>query len=267
MPASEYHARPELSSSLVKRAVDSTPLHVLAYLNAPPKDTKATALGTVSHSAILEPSTLERLYVVLTKPNLRTNAGKAEWAEAHERAAEAGQTVVSQEDFDRARFMRDAVHAHPEARLVLSKGRPEVSVFVTDPETGCDLRSREDWKPEGFDVIADLKTCRDAGRWFANDAFRLGYPISAYHYRRIREIETGTACDFMWIAVESEAPYAVQTYYAPDDVLAWAEAKWRTAVRTLQECAWSGVWPGYPEQSRPLQMPAWARRELEEMPL
>lgn len=268
MPEAEYHAHPAISSSLVKRVDQQTPAHVLQYLRTPPNDTPATQLGSVTHAAILETDAIEARYVVLEKPNLRTKAGREKWQQMHEEAAENGLTVVAQEEFDKARRMRDSVHAHPEARLVLAKGRPEVSIFATDPETGCELRSREDWSPEGFDVIVDLKTCRDASpRWFPRDAFRLGYPISAWHYRTVRQIVTSQECDFMWIAVESDAPHAVACYYAEGDVLAWAAQRWRAAVRTLQQCAWSGQWPAYPDQSTPLPLPAWAARELEESPL
>lgn len=264
MPAEDYHAHPALSSSVVKRAAETTPAHVAAYMAGPQKASKALALGTVTHVAILEPHALEKRYFPATWPGRNTKAGKIahEFVELH--AMHEGKELIARSDFDAARRMRDAVHSHPEASIVLAHGRPEVSCFVTDPVTGCDLRSREDWAPADFDVIVDLKTCRDASaQWFGRDAFRLGYPVSAYHYKRCRQIETGVDCDFMWIAVESEPPHAVATYYAEDDVMQWAEQRWLTAVKALRRAAWLGDWHGHPRETQPLPMPHWAARELE----
>lgn len=266
MPAAEYHAHPALSSSLVKRAVDSTPAHVAEYARSQDRQSKAMALGTITHAAILEPDTLERDYFIAPLLPRNTKVGKQAFEFAEDMAQHQGQTLVSLADFDKARWMRDSVQAHPEARMVLRKGRAEVSVFVTDPDSGCELRSREDWKPES-DVIVDLKTARTAGRWFANDAFRLGYPISAHHYRRCREIETGVTCEFMWVVVETDPPFAVHTYYADDDTLVWAELRWTKAIDALQRAAWACDWHGYPTETKALPMPGWARNELENAPV
>lgn len=265
MPAEKYHAHASVSSSLVKMLCEKTPAHVRQHMQHPPPSSHALALGTVTHTAILEPDALEARYFPAEWPGRNTKAGKIAHEFAEDVARSEGKELIARSDFDAARRMRDSVHQHPEARLVLCKGKPEVSIFAEDPESGCQLRSREDWAPEGFDVIVDLKTCRDASpRWFGRDAFRLMYPVSAYHYRRVRAIETGREADFMWIAVESEPPYAVACYYAEPDVMLWGSQRWRAAMQTLKDCRRSGQWPAFSDQSTPLEMPAWARAELQD---
>ena len=186
MPADEYRRGPGVSASTIKRMAQKTPAEVRHEIDNPKEETAALALGTVAHSAILEGDAVEQNYKVAAKPNLRSNAGKEEWARLHEEARAEGKTLVSQADWDKACCMRDSIHQNPIARKLLSAGRPEVTLYAE--YEGELLRTREDWMPDGYNIVCDLKTDRDPGHWFGNDAFKLGYHIAAHQYRMVRHL-------------------------------------------------------------------------------
>lgn len=268
MPADAYHKAPGLSASMAWAMASTEPAKVRYQLDHP-KESGAMALGTVTHSAILEGDAVEREYIVIEKPDLRTKAGKAEWAAAHKAAEDDGKTAVSQQDFDLARGMRDAVHAHPVARAALSAGRPEVSMFAKHDQFGV-LRSREDWMPDGWNIVCDLKTARDAGKWFGSDAYKLGYHAKAHHYRLVRSLYNAGQGesdwpDYLWIVVESEPPHLCAVYRPDADMEALGEIDWQRGAETWLRCRQSGEWPGLPTTIIDLSPPNWARHRLNQL--
>lgn len=272
LPASEYHAHPALSSSVVADMALMPPAQAQAkWLRrrladekraADPAPANATALefGTVAHTAILEPDAIEREYMVAERPNLRTNAGKEQWAESHAMARALGKVLVSQEDYDTARAMRDALHRLPAASLLRS-GHAEVSLFAHDPDLGVDLRSREDWMPTEPGIQLDVKTARSVSpEDFGRDAIRLGYHVKAAHYRRVRQLLSDEPPTFVWLAIEKEPPYLAADYWVEPGMWPAFESEWRRAVATWKDCTESGAWPLRAEGEDYIHLPAWYRR-------
>jgi hypothetical protein len=91
----EYRAFPALNQSAAKHILTS-PAHYQAYINTPQEETKALKFGTVVHSAVLEPHTLDDLYVTAPDCDRRTKEGKAVWAEFA--TANAGKTILDYEE-------------------------------------------------------------------------------------------------------------------------------------------------------------------------
>src|SRR5699024_511784 len=108
-------------------------------------------------------------------PDWRSKAAR----EARDEANAAGKIPALMTDMGIAAAMRDAVFANSVARTLLFRGKAEVSMYATDPDTGVKMRSRPDWLPhgEGRPVIVDYKTTRDANPnrdAFRNSAFAYG---------------------------------------------------------------------------------------------
>ena len=202
----DYHAETEhLSSTRLKKAL---PEH---YRDSD-LNTAAIEFGTLVHSVVLEPETLDR-YTVLdaAKIGVKSDGTPAQnptmtaaWKRAVAEASEAGLTVVAQADWEKAHRMAEAVRAHPEARDLLhsTEGQSEVSAFATD-ENGVKVKARFDRLIPG--AIVDLKTtnARAGAASLRKVVANFLYDLSAYHYLEVARLCELDA-DTFWLVFVSK---------------------------------------------------------------
>ncbi|AGH57650.1 exonuclease VIII [Cyanophage KBS-S-2A] len=250
MNNAEYHADPAISASHL-HAIAKSPEHYYArYLDPdrkPSTPTPAMKFGSLVHTAVLEPDEIYNRYAVC--PPRNTKAGK----EAAAEMAANGIEAVTQSDWDMARDMRDAVHAHPIASDLLSEGAPEQSVWWDDPTTKQRCKCRPDWlKSDG--TIIDLKTTQDASvDGFAKSVARFRYHVQQAHY------QNGTGAErFIFIAVEKYEPYSVGVYELDADAIAEGSRLAFRDLRRIATCRKLDEWPGYSPTITSLSLPTWA---------
>lgn len=198
MPDEEYFKAKGISKSLLSRM--DCPDKAGIYKESTP----AMMLGTISHCAILEPDEFYKRYVVDPKMSKRSNADKEAWKKWQE--DNEGRTVITAEQFEKAMGMAESVRNHPKAISLLTGGKAEQAFFWTDEKTGELCKCKADYVVGN--TISDLKTCADAspdgfGRAVAN----FGYNMQDAWYTRGTEAER-----FVFIAVETTAPYIVEVY-------------------------------------------------------
>ena len=185
MPDEEYRNDGALNFSLAKHALKSP----LAYAAAKVDDSKPTSameLGTLAHSALLEPHKFE--YGTMCAPEGARRGSKA-WNDAQVTASARGKKLVKQSEYDRAKRIADSVRSNPDAmtRLVTKDAAPwltyeerqeveygntleaadsrrEASYFWTDQRTGLQLKARVDCVSyfDDFVCVVDFKTTEDA---------------------------------------------------------------------------------------------------------
>ena len=249
----DYHADPAVSASHLKEIIRS-PYHYWArYINPdrkPVEPTAAMQLGTLVHTAVLEPDELLQRYAVA--PDRRTKAGK----EQAERIAAEGLEPVSEADMALALGMAASVRNHPAASALLAHGKAEQSFWWDDLQTGLRCKCRPDWYQGS--TIVDLKTCTDASpAAFASSVAKFNYHIQAAHYM------TGLhgAGRFVFIAVEKTAPYAVAVYELDHAAMALGRTMRENAMDVLATCKAADLWPGYGDTSvQTLSLPSWATK-------
>lgn len=220
--------------------------------------TPAMILGTLTHTAVLEPERFTDEVMVAPKIDRRTSAGKAEW-EAFQIAAE-GKTLIDADEMDRLRAIRAAVEAHPSAAKALAQiDAVEQSVFWTDAETGLACRCRPDAVTTAG-VIVDLKTTKDASPdGFARSIAGYRYHVQAAFYSDGMQALTGTPPKgFVFIAVETEPPHLVAVYVASAAMIDRGRADYQADLETLRECQATDTWPGYSSSPLQLDLPKWA---------
>lgn len=276
-----YHAHPSISSSAINTALRS-PLHYHAqYVARAVERTESASmrLGTMVHTAVLEPDEWSARYIVAPDVDRRTKAGKEAWAQF---LAEAkGYEVITNEEAAKAHAMAAVVLEHPAAGPLLRgdfvEPEREASYFWRDAETGLECRCR----PDSFDgeIIVDLKTTKDAspsffwrddeGRLherhggFARSVANYGYHVQAAWYRRGVEAVTGRMPRHVIVAVETTAPYAVAVYELDALALEEGERLCQRAITTIAECQRVGRWPGYGDEIQRLGLPRWAVMEVQ----
>ena len=262
-----YRAMSGLNKSSIEQIL-RCPLEYKLGLEMPDEPTPAMAFGTLVHSMILEPDTVDKLYHVM-QASATTKAGKAEKAQA----IEEGKTIVSATDFAKAKAMQARVQAHPAASWLLGlPGHSEASMFwEMQTEDGrirqCKARADRIAQVGDGEVIIDLKTTSGAvsPAELEKTVARFGYHRQAAWYSDGYERIAGKApMGFYFIFVSTSAPYLVTAGKMSDEASAIGWGDCLKAEKILHECEESGKWPGYADQLIEIDLPAWAYKKAAE---
>lgn len=250
VPFDIYQTSEGVSVSMLKRFAEAP---IKATIRA--DETPALRLGSLIHCAVLEPHRVNERYVVTDLDRRGTKA----WEAAVEAAS--GRELVKRADWEAARRIRDAVHAHPIARDLLTPDLlVEQSLWWTDAETGVLCRGRPDGVLPTLKVVVDVKSTADAGREdFGRACANYRYHWQEAFYRAGVQAAFGWEPDaFVFIAVEKEPPYLVAAYEIDPYAVMRGQEQVRETLRRYDECRRAGQWPGYSEALERLYLPEWA---------
>lgn len=261
-----YHGLPGLSSTGAKKILRS-PAHFQHYISTPHEEKSEFDVGSLVHAKVLGVGAKHTVYPdgngpetyvhdgveitnVLDKTGgLRTTASKmfADEARAH------GLIPVKRVQARVINKIAESVLSNDTARALVEGGHAEVSMFATDPVTGVDCRGRLDYlRPK---TITDLKTSAGAASEseFARQFFRIGYDVQFGHYDWLYKQITGESLPFLWIVVETEAPYVTNVFALEDKAQEIGRERAARARARYAEARDSGRWTGYAnEQRRPI---------------
>lgn len=268
-----YHSLPGLSSTGAKKLLKS-PAHYKHYSEQPPETKPEFDVGSAVHARVLgvgadiaiypdgtgtetfEHNGDELTNVLATNGSTGTNAARAFEKDARAR----GLIPVKRGTAKTIKAMADSVLSDPSAKLLFAQGAPEVSMFGTDPETDVAMRGRTDWLNNR---IVDLKTTATGASEndFGTQAFRLGYDVQAAWYEHLHHLITGETLPYLFVVVESTAPFLTAVHRLGDDELLMARRRAREARERYARCLETGIWPGYTTRDRGaigiLRAPVW----------
>jgi hypothetical protein len=236
LPAEAYHAAPYLSNSAQIQFAES-PAH---YIAAKTAERRREVIGTGTHMAVLEPARFAASLVVIQ--DRRGNRGK----EADEAAA-AGKFVVTEKEHEQIRRQADAILADPWCKRILSKGKPEVSLFWIDAETGVHRKARLDWlRDDG--MVADRKYFNTVTniREIERQCHRMKYHWQAGTYLDGVEAVLGIPTnEFIHIFVTDSEPFVARPIILGDASLEKARIEYRPLLSKFKECEEKNQWPAY----------------------
>jgi exodeoxyribonuclease VIII len=236
--------RDYLSASALK-AFAKSPNHYLEYVTAERTTTPALLLGSLVHCMILEPSEVEKRYVVEPEVDRRTKVGKEQYT-AFLSTCE-GKETVKQDVFDTALKMQIAV-TQTAAPIFQTPGKAEVE--TRGEIGGFPFLAYLDYETERS--VFDVKTTQDASpAAFQREAYNYGYHLQGAVYTLL------TGKPFYWVAVEKTAPYNVAVYQQSK------EAYKRSAEQVLHLVQMFVQWDGTPQGYQVplgyiLDLPKWA---------
>lgn len=257
MPNATYHASEAISKSGLDKIARSP-----AHYKHPPDDkesSEALILGSAFHDFVLLPDVFKKTYVVLPEDfNSRTKAGKAEIAEFKK----AGKVILKADWMHSIDGMAASIKRHPKASKLLQNGKPEVSIFWVDSDTGLDCRCRPDFIHDSG-ILVDLKSTVDASpAAFSASAAKFRYHVQDAFYSEGYKQATGSfPRGFVFVAVEKKTPFGVGCYELDDEAKALGRFLFETDLNTLLKAKTSNNWPSYSDEIENLSLPAWAFRK------
>lgn len=267
LPAELYHADPAVSNSMLS-SLRKSPAHCYALHLDPHRPqaqtTEAMALGTLAHTAILEPDKLLERYAV--KPdgmNFSTREGKA-WRDA----LPPQKNIISAEAYSTSQAQRDAVMRVAPLRRIFSSGEPEVSLFWIDQATGLRCKARPDWLhwvgPNRV-ISLDVKSIDD----LTADKVERAVTVYGYHRQRAHYANGIRACglqldDFGFAFVSSSYPFLATPYILDDETCEQGADEVAELLALFADCKARGEWPAIGEDGFQLTgLQRWARRSQE----
>lgn len=275
VPAEIYHRLDAISASGLT-LLQRSPAHYRHRLDNPEPSTPAQLIGECVHLAVLEPILFETR-VVSTPHSSRTNAYKA----LREECEADGRLLLSQDDHDTVRRVRDAVLSHPAAAPVLARSGAyrELTILFehddVDRATGV-VRSTHLAKArldlvdlEGGHLV-DLKTTRDASKEeFERAVYSYGYFRQLAFYRcalstlfDVEEERQALDLSCVIVAAEREPPYAVAVYELDELALSVGWRQCEALLARYARCVREDRWPGYGDDVQALTLPTWALSRL-----
>lgn len=255
MPEDLYHGHAgSLSNSGAKLLLQAPAIFRHRLDNPVHKD--EFDVGSAAHKLVLG---VGAELVIVDANDWRTKAAQEAKAAAHA----AGQIPLLTKTHAQVVAMADKLSEHRLAMELLSEGKPEVSAFAPDDETGVLRRCRFDWL--GSSILTDYKTttCADPDV-FVKQAANLHYGSQEDWYLGVAADLGHPADAFAFIAQEKEPPYLVTVVELPVELVDLGAARNRRALQMFRDCTESGLWPGYvpdTEIARPAA-PGWVLREV-----
>lgn len=258
-----YHGTLSVSASKLKtfaRRPGGPQLYWQTYIakTVEREDTDALVFGSALHCLVLEGREVyEQQFAVLPPMDRRTTLGKAQFA-AFE-AANEGRRILKEDTAKEVERMAENVNRHPLAKILLSKGEPELTWRIQAPGlSNCPpMQCRSDWYcaegcelSEGRPYILDVKTCQtldeDAfGNW-QRGFEQHGYHRQAAFYMALLDLLGVTVRDFFFCAAEKCAPYGVEVCRLDERALSQGREEVARMLLRLDQCFKHNIWPNCP---------------------
>lgn len=255
-----YHADTSRISKSGLDLIAKTPAHYWErYINPnrlPEKKSDALIEGNAFHVLTLESDVFPYHFIIRPK---FTGTGSVAKREAFE-SEHADKEIITMEQYDQVRRMRDSVMAHPIAAQLLRSGIAETTLKWEDPATDAPCKCRKDWWNPDMRLIVDLKSTEDASdEGFAKSSFKYRYHVQGSFYLDGATANNLNPDGFVFIAVEKKPPYLVNVFYMPPDVIDFGRRIYRNDLQTYMDCRQNNKWPGYDQRIKPLNLPSWVK--------
>ncbi|MFY2088353.1 PD-(D/E)XK nuclease-like domain-containing protein [Achromobacter xylosoxidans] len=259
-----YHRGPGISKTGLDHVARSPALFYALHLDPtrPAEKERAGQIeGQLAHCAILEPAEFDKRYAVGPDVSRATKAWK-EW----EASLPAGVIAIKPDQRETALRQAESVRRLPDVAEALAAGRPEVSAYWIDPDTGVLCRCRPDWvHPAGESgvVLLDVKTFSDASpAEFARQIARKRYHVQdAFYSDGFGRAAGVDVLGFVFVAVETEWPFAASAVMLDEPGRDVGRVQYRRDLDTYARCLAANDWPGYGAAIHQVSLPAWASKD------
>lgn len=263
IPEAEYHAdRESLSVSGAKTLLKS-PAKFRHRLDHP-EHKDVFDFGTAAHRLVLGVGADIVVHEYDPKKVTSPKATKA-WKEQQAAVRTEGGVLLLPDEMATVEAMADRLASHATAMSLLSNGRPEVSAYAPDIDTGVLRRGRFDWLND--DMLVDYKTAASClPPVFGDAAAKFGYDMQAGWYLDLARDLGLDPRGFVFVVQEKEPPYEVACIQLNPAAVDSARSLNRAALERFRDCTAAGQWPGAtPDRVVSADVPPWRYREAGEV--
>lgn len=234
----------------------------------------ALSFGKAAHCLLLGDEVFDDGFVVRPDdyPDAKTGELKAwnansNWCKAW-LAKNAGKTVVTTDQMQSIRMMRDDAARYPLVQQGLLNGAVERTMAWKDPATGIWLKVRPDVIPAADGVYADLKTAADFSEDFLErQAFDACYYLQGAMIRMVcRELGLPFTTFALLYVLKDDVPDTAHVEMSEHE-LDRGEREIRWALGTIRKCLDAGEWPGarpFQGGERHLQLKPWHKSKIDD---
>lgn len=253
----EHHAHMAVGSSSLRTLIEHSPAHYLHNRLHPSESTPAQALGSAIHAALLEPNKF--IESAICEPDFSGKGSVAARAEWH--LENHGKLILKGEQYDQIKGILKAVSVHAIAHKFITAGAAEESLFWRDPNSQVICKARPDFIREGH-ILVDIKTTEDTSyKAFQKSIVKYGYHVQAALYLDGASEVLGQKFDeFIIVAIEKKAPYAINCFMLDDSAIMEGRALYFHALSILAECFKTKKFPAYAEAIKSIMIPTWSYR-------
>ncbi len=264
IPNEIYHKLKAISRSDIVKANVSIAHYEQAKLVT--FGSKAMDFGSLVHDAIMFPELVEK-YAFEPKCDKRTKAGKEIYKEFVEN--NVGKIIVA----------KDSTKDHPpEIALQMIMANIEKSDFVkrffnkeyckfehsiiwTDKVTGLKCKCRPDilMVDDNTAFVIDIKTCQDASeRDFRYSLRKFNYHVQGSYYSEgVKSVLGVDKVVFLYIAIETKAPYGIAVYDLHKDTIEKTNKIWRKGLLRFKKYKDDNIVESYPEKIITINLNDW----------
>jgi hypothetical protein len=254
IPLAQYLSDDALSAGTCHTLLTYSPLHAKhARENRGDSSTDAD-IGTCAHSILLEGHQDGVAVINPADYPSQKNTIPDGWTNNAIRAARdaayaSGKTPILKARMAEVLAMVDAALefvGRSELAGIFQRGRPELTMVWREDKLRC--RARPDWLQDDHAWILDYKTGSGSVNPFMwkQHMLRMGYHVKAAFYQRGLEAITGTNAQFVFLAQETEAPYACALHGMEPSLQAYADEQASIAIERWRDCISRNSWPGHP---------------------
>lgn len=285
MAMDEYLALPAVSASLIRAMIDECPRAALhqSWLNPlrERETTDAMDAGTIAHAILLEGSTAGVAVIdPEDHPAEKTGNIPDGWTNKSIRAARdaaraSGLIPVLRPAMLEIEAMVDSAQefiaslktTEPAiwAAFQPDGGESELTCVWNDRGTPCKMRA--DRISHDRRLIIDAKftaTSAEPDRWGRTQLTGMGYYVSAAFYRRGCQALFETMPDYVFLVVETNAPYLCSLVGVDPHGFDLGGEKCEVGLREWAKCVAANSWPAYPPRVAYPEIPAWEQMRWDE---
>lgn len=268
-----------VSSGIVKELFWKSEFHAYQKLiGETHKDSSARQkLGSLTHTAVLEPDLMDDAYFVLPEPDgnvftkadgtpSKTPRNTVAYKETVREliAANPGKEAAEYEQIVAANNVKLGINRCEDAKFLIdAPGQVELTILATDPITGLRLKARFDkWLEVGWDL--NLKGCRSAKFYnFQRDVSNMHF-IGAGFYKMVAEWAGLTVKRSIILALELDPPHVAKPWEMYPDVMDGGERVTRWGLDRIAKAIEANHWPAYGDQIEGMALTEFAYRAIDE---
>ena len=200
-------------------------------------DSLALRFGNLVHTLILEPKEYQNKFIVFNKEDRpdpsKTMLSKLNrgWKDKVELDAKnSGKILLTMDQYQLGLNLRDKLVGVKEVKDILDNSQKEVPKCWVDFNTMVECKGKADIVVDGGDMLVDIKTTSKPVTEFIKSAYRYNYHRQAAFY-----LDGFGAKEFMFIVIETQAPYQVGIFRCTDNFIEQGREEYISLLELYKE--------------------------------